>query len=139
MDAAWTSLKPGQLVTGRDMHGKKPVYHMLSDLIEHVRPMQTLPMTVDFVRKLHAAAGSESEYIKAVIHRSEFNEYIRILDAYREMRPQDTAQLMNVLRHVAAQIVGEAQASSCWMHGAHWMTRRGSCPTCILTILSGCR
>ncbi|WP_288694192.1 hypothetical protein, partial [uncultured Ruthenibacterium sp.] len=80
-------------------------------LIEHVRPMQTLPMTVDFVRKLHAAAGSESEYIKAVIHRSEFNEYIRILDAYREMRPQDTAQLMNVLRHVAAQIVGEAQAS----------------------------
>ena len=28
MDAAWTSLKPGQLVTGRDMHGKKPVYHM---------------------------------------------------------------------------------------------------------------
>ena len=111
MDAAWTSLKPGQLVTGRDMHGKKPVYHMLSDLIEHVRPMQTLPMTVDFVRKLHAAASSESEYIKAVIHRSEFNEYIRILDAYREMRPQDTAQLMNVLRHVAAQIVGEAQAS----------------------------
>ena len=111
MDAAWTSLKPGQLVTGRDMHGKKPVYHMLSDLIEHVRPMQTLPMTVDFVRKLHAAAGSESEYIKAVIHRSEFNEYIRILDAYREMRPQDTAQLMNVLRHVAAQIMGEAQAS----------------------------
>ena len=73
--------------------------------------MQTLPMTVDFVRKLHAAASSESEYIKAVIHRSEFNEYIRILDAYREMRPQDTAQLMNVLRHVAAQIVGEAQAS----------------------------
>mgnify|MGYP000117126059 FL=1 len=26
-----TSLKPGQLVTGRDRYGKKPVYHMPGD------------------------------------------------------------------------------------------------------------
>ncbi|MGN1075317.1 MAG: hypothetical protein ACI4QB_10025 [Eubacteriales bacterium] len=110
MDAAWTSLRPGQLVTGRDMHGKKPVVHMLSSHIEQVRPLQTLPMTVDFIRKLHEAEGTESETIKAVIHRSEFDEYLRILNAYREMRPQDTAQLWAVLRRVAQEIVGEAQA-----------------------------
>lgn len=111
MDAAYTSLKPGQLVTGRNLYGKKPVYHMLSNLIEHVRPIQTLPMTVDFIRKLREADQSDSEYIKAIIHCSEFNEYIRILDVYRAKKPQDTAQLMDVLREVAVQIVGEGQAS----------------------------
>lgn len=111
MDAAYTSLKPGQLVTGRNMYGKKPVYHMLSNLIEHVRPIYTLPMTVDFIRKLREADRSDSEYIKAVIHCSEFNEYIRILDVYRAKKPQDAAQLMDVLREVAVQIVGEGQAS----------------------------
>lgn len=111
MDAAWTSLKPGQLVTGRDMYGKKPVYHMLSDLGEHVRSMQALPMTVDFIRKLHEAEKSESEYIKVVIQPSEFNEYLRILDIYRKTQPQDAAQVMDALRCAAQQIVGEEQAS----------------------------
>lgn len=111
MDAAWVSLKPGQLVTGRDRYGKKPIYHMLSDLSEQIRPMQMLPMTVDFIRKLHEAGKAESEYIKVIIHCSEFNEYIRILDAYREMRPCDAVQVMDVLRKVAVQIVGEGQAS----------------------------
>ena len=111
MDAAWNSLKDGQLVTGRNRYGKKPVHHMLSDLAEHIRSMQALPMTVDFIRKLHEANQTDCEYIKMVIHLSECNEYLRILDAYNRIKPRDTAQVLEVLRIVAADIVGEAEAS----------------------------
>lgn len=111
MDAAWASLKSKQLVIGRDKYGKKPVYHMLSDLSEHIRSLKALPMTVDFIRKLHEAYHTDCEYIKVIIHCSEFNEYIRILNAYQEMDPCDTAQVMHVLRCVAGQIVGDGQVS----------------------------
>ncbi|MFV0400467.1 MAG: hypothetical protein ACK5LX_07590 [Oscillospiraceae bacterium] len=112
MDAAWTSLLDGQLVTGRDKHGKKPVQHMLSDLAEHVRTMKGLPLTVDFIRHLHNADNSDSAYIKVMLHCSEFDEYLRILKLYRELRPQDTEQLYTVLKLAATQIAGEKQASA---------------------------
>ena len=111
LDAAWEQLKPGQLISGRNMFGETPVSHMLSMHQEQIRSLQKLPMTVDFIKSLREVLKSDSRFIKVVIHPSEFNEYIKIIETYQAMRPRDCSEDMLVLRNVAQQIVGESQAS----------------------------
>lgn len=112
MDAAWNTLGEKQMVSGRDNTGSRPVYHMATDLCEHVRPLNSLPFTVDFIKSLHKGYRQNSEYLKVYMKTTEFDEYIRIVQKYKEMQPENILGLMQVLQNVALDIVGEQHAGA---------------------------
>ena len=110
MDGVWKQLEPGQIVNRRDCHGEVPIEHVSFGLYEHFRPLRRIPVPLDFLNLLDSAMQAPGYAVDIHIRECEFDEYDRIIAAYAERQPQNSAEKMILLLKVAGKIAGEKHA-----------------------------
>ena len=110
MDGVWKQLEPGQIVNRRDCHGEVPIEHVSFGLYEHFRPLRRIPVPLDFLNLLDSAMRAPCYAVDIQIRECEFDEYDRVIAAYAERQPKNSAEKMMLLLKVAGEIAGEKHA-----------------------------
>ena len=112
MESVWHHISTGQIVNGRNARGETPIAHVTFGLYEHFRPLRCLPVTIDFLNSFDQAMRVPGNAVMVNMRECEFDEYDRIMRAYRENPPRNAAEKMELLLHVAGEIVGEVHAGT---------------------------
>ena len=99
------SLKAGQLISGRNRDGARPVFQYIFMRYEHVRPLRDLAFPLAFARILWEQENGQAQWLKLILPECGHHEYEAVLEAWKSVGGPQYTDLLAVEQE-AAKLVG---------------------------------
>lgn len=106
------SLKDGQLISGRNKDGKRPVFQYIFMPYEHVRPLRGLPFPLAFSRILWEQEKGEAQWLKLILPECGHHEYEAVLEAWKCKGGSQYTDLLAVQEMAAGLVAGSENAAA---------------------------
>ncbi|MBR2949359.1 MAG: hypothetical protein IKC46_05805 [Lachnospiraceae bacterium] len=110
MDQCYSSLHDGQLLSGRNKEGKRPVFQYNFTRYEHARPLKNIPFPLAFSKILWEQEQGEAQWLKLLLPECTHHEYEAVLEAWLEIGGPTYRDLQNVQAKAAEKVAGCSNA-----------------------------